>query len=110
MAELRYLAPGTLEEAIGAFAAAKLPSFRTAACGHTRRAFQVSRGDFFRVEIAVPDALDCGRQDRLIPPAHSEFYAKKILGAKLEILEQCGHMLPYEKTEDFVRLTTAFCK
>ena len=51
-----------------------------------------------------------GREDKLIPLAHGKFYAEKIPGAKLEILDHCGHMLPYEKTEDFIRLATAFCK
>jgi pimeloyl-ACP methyl ester carboxylesterase len=60
--------------------------------------------------VQCPTLLIWGRDDKLIPLAHGKLYAEKIPGAKLEVLDQCGHMLPYEKTEDFVRLATAFCK
>jgi 2-hydroxy-6-oxonona-2,4-dienedioate hydrolase len=60
--------------------------------------------------VQCPTLVICGRDDQLIPPAHSKFYAEKIPGARLEILNECGHMLPYEKTDDFVRLVTAFAK
>ncbi len=49
-----------------------------------------------------------GREDKLIPLAHGQHYAKHIAGARLEILDRCGHMLPYEKSEEFVRLATSF--
>ena len=39
-----------------------------------------------------------------------EFFAKQIPGAHLEILDNCGHMLPFEKTDEFVASTVAFLK
>ena len=60
--------------------------------------------------VQCPTLVIWGREDELIPRAHGRFYAENIPGARLEILNECGHMLPYEKTDDFVRLTTAFCR
>jgi pimeloyl-ACP methyl ester carboxylesterase len=39
-----------------------------------------------------------------------EFYARHIPGARLEIIENCGHMLPFEKPEEFVARTVAFLR
>jgi pimeloyl-ACP methyl ester carboxylesterase len=60
--------------------------------------------------VQCPTLVLWGRHDHLIPLAHGEFYAKHIPGARLEVLDHCGHMLPYEKTDDFVRLATQFAK
>ena len=43
-----------------------------------------------------------GSEDRLIPLAHGEYFAENIPGATLKVFPQCGHMLPYEKTDQFV--------
>jgi pimeloyl-ACP methyl ester carboxylesterase len=58
--------------------------------------------------VQCPTLLVWGRDDKLIPLAHGQEYAKLIPGARLEIIERCGHMLPYEKSEDFVRMATQF--
>lgn len=58
--------------------------------------------------VQCPTLLIWGREDKLIPLAHGQEYAKLIPGARLEILNECGHMLPFEKSADFVRLTTNF--
>ncbi|GAA4434414.1 alpha/beta hydrolase [Bremerella cremea] len=49
-----------------------------------------------------------GRQDKLIPLAHGEYYVEHLPNAKLTILEECGHMVPYEKTEETAKLTLDF--
>jgi pimeloyl-ACP methyl ester carboxylesterase len=59
--------------------------------------------------IECPTLVLWGKQDKLIPLAHGEYYAKHIPQARLEVLEPCGHMLPFERTADFVRLTSQFC-
>jgi pimeloyl-ACP methyl ester carboxylesterase len=58
--------------------------------------------------VQCPTLVIWGREDKLIPLAHGQYYAQHIAGAKLEILDRCGHMLPYEKAADFVRLATSF--
>jgi pimeloyl-ACP methyl ester carboxylesterase len=50
--------------------------------------------------IRVPTQVVWGRQDQLIPLAHGEAYAAAIGGAKLHVLENCGHMVPFEKPEE----------
>jgi 2-hydroxy-6-oxonona-2,4-dienedioate hydrolase len=58
--------------------------------------------------VRCPTLIIWGRDDKLIPLAHGQFYAEHIPGARLEVLSHCGHMLPYEKTDDFVRLVNQF--
>ena len=52
--------------------------------------------------ISCPTRVLWGRHDRLIPLAHGEAYAEMIPGASLRVLEQCGHMVPWELPEAFV--------
>ena len=58
--------------------------------------------------IACPTMLVWGRHDRLIPLAHGEYYAEKIAGAQLVVLEECGHMVPYEKADAWSDAVLAF--
>lgn len=58
--------------------------------------------------IQCPTLVLWGRQDYLIPLPHGEFIAQKIPGAKLEIFENCGHMLPFEKCDAFTTRVTSF--
>ncbi|SRR5579885_664964 len=58
--------------------------------------------------IACPTLIIWGDDDHLIPPAHGEFYARNIPGARLEMLRQCGHMAPFEATAECASRTLAF--
>ncbi len=49
-----------------------------------------------------------GAQDRVVPPDYGEKYAKLIPGAQLRVVPDCGHLLPFEKTDDFVAAVTDF--
>ena len=49
-----------------------------------------------------------GKNDKLIPLAHGQYYSEHIANTRLEIVDKCGHMLPFEKPDDFVRLVTQF--
>lgn len=60
--------------------------------------------------VKSPTLIICGSDDKLIPPAHSRYYAEHIPGARFEIVNECGHMLPFEKCDDFVRLVTEFAR
>lgn len=47
--------------------------------------------------IDVPTMIVHGRHDRLIPVANAELMAGRVGEARLEILEQCGHLYPSEQ-------------
>ena len=49
--------------------------------------------------ITCPTLVLCGRQDALTPPALSEELAAGISGARLEIVEACGHLASLERPE-----------
>ncbi|MFN0164269.1 MAG: alpha/beta fold hydrolase, partial [Burkholderiales bacterium] len=53
-----------------------------------------SRPDLAR--ITCPTLVICGREDKVTPPRLSEELAAGIPGAKLEIVDGAGHMLPME--------------
>jgi pimeloyl-ACP methyl ester carboxylesterase len=60
--------------------------------------------------VKCPALVIWGRDDRLIPLAHGQYYAEHIAGARLETIDACGHMLPFEKPEEFARLVTQFAR
>ena len=60
--------------------------------------------------IAAPTLLLWGESDRLIPLVYAEEFLRRLKNAKLQTVREAGHMLPYEQTAEFVRLTTAFLK
>jgi pimeloyl-ACP methyl ester carboxylesterase len=47
--------------------------------------------------IACPTLVLCGREDALTPPAVSEEIAALVPGARLELVEHCGHMTTMER-------------
>jgi pimeloyl-ACP methyl ester carboxylesterase len=47
--------------------------------------------------IACPTLVVCGRDDALIPPPRSEEMAGAIPGAKLELVDACGHLSSIER-------------
>jgi len=58
--------------------------------------------------VECPTLLLWGRHDKLLPLAMGEYFAQHIPGARLEVFENCGHMLPFEKPELFATKTTEF--
>lgn len=58
--------------------------------------------------ISCPTLVIWGEDDRLIPPAHGECYARHITGARLEMIRGCGHMAPFEATAECAARTLAF--
>jgi pimeloyl-ACP methyl ester carboxylesterase len=56
-----------------------------------------SRDDLARV--AVPTLVMCGRNDPVTPVPDHEVIAAKIPGARLEIIEDCGHLSTIEQPE-----------
>lgn len=60
--------------------------------------------------IPFPVQIVWGDDDRLIPPRYAQWLAERIPQAETTILPQCGHMVPYEREDDFCRLVTSFCQ
>ena len=56
-----------------------------------------SRDDLVRV--SVPTLVMCGRNDPVTPVPDHELIAAKIPGARLEIIEDCGHLSTIEQPE-----------
>lgn len=59
----------------------------------------ISRADSLKLLPAIdcPTLVLCGRQDERTPVARHEEMASAIQGARLEILEDCGHLSTLEK-------------
>jgi pimeloyl-ACP methyl ester carboxylesterase len=49
-----------------------------------------------------------GANDRFIPPPYAERWAALIAGAKVEMIADAGHMLPYEQPDAFVAAVRGF--
>jgi len=58
--------------------------------------------------IAAPTLVIAGRQDALRPLTELEALAAGIPGARLEVFEGCGHMVPLEQPDSLARSITAF--
>ena len=65
----------------------------------------IARPDFRPLlpSIECPTLVLCGRQDRLTPLENSEEMARAIPGAKLVVVEECGHMSTLERPEQVNR-------
>ncbi len=51
-----------------------------------------------------------GASDRVVPPVYGERYAELIPDAKLRIVPECGHLVPFEKPDEFVCAVTGFLR
>ena len=49
--------------------------------------------------VDCPTAIVGGAEDRLCPPAYHEFMAAEIPGARLSVIENCGHLSTLEQPE-----------
>lgn len=58
--------------------------------------------------IDVPTLVLWGDDDKIIPPAYAELFAKRIPGAEVRILERCGHLPHVERSDAFVEAVTRF--
>ena len=58
--------------------------------------------------VTAPTLIVAGARDGLLPRAHPEAYAEGITGARLEVLEGAGHMVPLERPEEFATLVRNF--
>jgi pimeloyl-ACP methyl ester carboxylesterase len=58
--------------------------------------------------VTVPTLVLCGREDRGYPPALSEHMAGVIPGARLEWIEEAGHLSALERPEEVNRFPVPF--
>jgi len=49
-----------------------------------------------------------GAEDRLLPPVYAERWAALIADSKLHVVENAGHMVPYEQPKEFARAVREF--
>jgi pimeloyl-ACP methyl ester carboxylesterase len=50
-------------------------------------------------QLRCPTLLVVGRSDLLTPPEHAQEMAALIPGARLEVLDECGHLLTWEQPQ-----------
>jgi pimeloyl-ACP methyl ester carboxylesterase len=75
---------------------------------HQLRAILLHHAEPRLNRIKVPTLVMTGDRDRLVPPKNSKRLAKKIPGARLEILAGAGHCFPNEREDNVVALLDEF--
>jgi pimeloyl-ACP methyl ester carboxylesterase len=58
--------------------------------------------------IGAPTLIVWGREDRLIPLAYGEAWARGIPGARLHVVDHCGHLPPFEHPVRFAEAVLGF--
>jgi pimeloyl-ACP methyl ester carboxylesterase len=58
--------------------------------------------------VTAPTLILWGENDTFLPPAHAAAYAELIPNATLQTVPQCGHLVPFEQTDVFIRHVMAF--
>jgi pimeloyl-ACP methyl ester carboxylesterase len=58
--------------------------------------------------VKAPTLIVWGRQDRLVPLAHGEAYCKAIKGARLKVIERCGHAPQLERPTELAEILKDF--
>jgi pimeloyl-ACP methyl ester carboxylesterase len=58
--------------------------------------------------IKSPALIIWGDDDKLIPTAYAEAWAQRIPGAHVTIIKNCGHMLIFEREDEFVAAVREF--
>jgi 3-oxoadipate enol-lactonase len=61
-------------------------------------------------KVSVPTMVVAGKHDTVRPPAGTEELAKKIPGARFELIEEAGHFLPTTGPKTLLRLLRDFFK
>jgi pimeloyl-ACP methyl ester carboxylesterase len=58
--------------------------------------------------VTCPTLVVRGTEDTLIPPAHAQYYAANIAGARYVEVPETRHMLPWEKPEELAEIVSDF--
>ena len=59
-------------------------------------------------KITQPVLIIWGEKDRVLPLKHGHLAREKLPNAKLEIMEGCGHIPFFERSEEFNRAVLSF--
>jgi pimeloyl-ACP methyl ester carboxylesterase len=60
--------------------------------------------------VDVPAHIVWGQDDKLLPVGYAQAFAARIPKARVTVLPDCGHLPHMEKTDEFVRIVSAFCQ
>ena len=60
--------------------------------------------------IQAPTMILWGKQDKLVPVAYARDFARPISGAKVEVIDQAGHLFPAEHPERVAAMVEDFLK
>jgi pimeloyl-ACP methyl ester carboxylesterase len=60
--------------------------------------------------VRAPTLIVRGEADQLIPLEHGRFYEREIKGARLSIIQGCGHLPPLEVADDTAGRVIEFLK
>ena len=58
--------------------------------------------------VTAPTLVLWGRQDGLVPPVYGERYRERIPGARLHVIERCGHLPAIERPAEFAEAVLGF--
>lgn len=58
--------------------------------------------------ITAPTLIVWGEKDKLLPSRYADDFVARIPDARVEFIPDAGHMAPYERTDQFVRLVSDF--
>jgi pimeloyl-ACP methyl ester carboxylesterase len=58
--------------------------------------------------ISADTLVVWGANDRIVPLEYGERFAKRIPRARLEVVRECGHLLPLERQDRFLEIVTPF--
>lgn len=69
------------------------------------------RGLKYRIHrIATPTLIIWGAGDRIVAPPYAEEFAKRIPGARVELIDNAGHLPHLEKLDHVAKLATEFLR
>jgi pimeloyl-ACP methyl ester carboxylesterase len=58
--------------------------------------------------VQAPTLLVWGKEDRVVPPVYAEEFARRIAGARVEIVDQAGHAPHLEQPDAVAPLVRDF--
>jgi pimeloyl-ACP methyl ester carboxylesterase len=60
--------------------------------------------------ISAPTLLWWGESDKLIPPVYAGEFTRRIKNARVSMIKEAGHLLPYEQHAAFCKAVREFLK